>query len=167
MCYDHSSITALELRRCLEDHDDIKEESLFADDFRMSPFHILFSTVEPRGDMLEVLLKKFPYHVLGWKDADGKLAMDYLVSNWTYQNKILLQMALQSWIFGRLERWCDQSWRTTMIPLVNALLAEGHYRKLLHKSEEYSVPCDLLHHDKSMKIWRPRQSWKWPCGKGK
>ena len=42
----------------------------------MTPFHVFFSTAEPSQDLLEVLLDEFPHYVLGWKDANGKLAMD-------------------------------------------------------------------------------------------
>jgi hypothetical protein len=122
LCYDHCSTTAQELCQCIQKTKD--EESPLVDEFGMTPFHILFSSVDPSDVLLEVFLDKYPYHILGCKDTSDKLAMDYLVSNWTPENKVLLQMALQSWMFGRLERWCLKGWRSRMIPLVNALLAE-------------------------------------------
>ncbi|CAJ1945989.1 unnamed protein product [Cylindrotheca closterium] len=101
ICYDHSATTAQELRQCIEDQDET--ESLMYDDFGMTPFHVLFSTPEPSEELLQVLLDKFPYYDLGWEDANDNVAMDYLVANWTRENKVLLQMALQSWMIDRLE----------------------------------------------------------------
>ncbi|CAJ1954705.1 unnamed protein product [Cylindrotheca closterium] len=123
LCYDHYSTTAHELRRCWTENKEEIDASM-VDEFGMTPFHVLFSTTEPSGELFEVLLDKFPYHVLSWKDANGKVAMDYLVSNWTDTSTSLLDMTLQKWIFCRLERWCAKCWRNVMIPLVNTLLAE-------------------------------------------
>eukprot|EP00526_Cylindrotheca_closterium_P017342 CAMPEP_0113642552 /NCGR_PEP_ID=MMETSP0017_2-20120614/22359_1 /TAXON_ID=2856 /ORGANISM="Cylindrotheca closterium" /LENGTH=314 /DNA_ID=CAMNT_0000553991 /DNA_START=288 /DNA_END=1230 /DNA_ORIENTATION=- /assembly_acc=CAM_ASM_000147 len=122
MCYYHSSTTAQELRLCIENREEV-EESL-VDEFEMTPFHVLFSTAKPRGELLEVLLDKFPYYVLGWKDANDKLAMDYLVTNWTRNNKILLQMALQNWMLSPLMSWGATSWMEVMGNRVQGILAE-------------------------------------------
>jgi len=119
MCYDHSSTTPQELRLCIEDN----EESL-VDEFGMTAFHVLFLTagIGPRGELLGVLLYKFPYNVLGWKDANGKLAMEYLVTNWTPENKTLLQRALQSWMLDPLERWGANSWKEAIESKIQASL---------------------------------------------
>eukprot|EP00526_Cylindrotheca_closterium_P009834 CAMPEP_0113637152 /NCGR_PEP_ID=MMETSP0017_2-20120614/19438_1 /TAXON_ID=2856 /ORGANISM="Cylindrotheca closterium" /LENGTH=418 /DNA_ID=CAMNT_0000548149 /DNA_START=20 /DNA_END=1273 /DNA_ORIENTATION=+ /assembly_acc=CAM_ASM_000147 len=123
-CYGHSSTTAQELQRCIEDQEET-EESL-VDEFGMTPFHILFSSAEPSGELLQVLLDEFLYSVLGLKDANGKLAMDYLVTNWTRDNKMLLQMALQSWMFSRLTSWGATSWMEAMRSKVQDILAEDN-----------------------------------------
>eukprot|EP00526_Cylindrotheca_closterium_P023932 CAMPEP_0113642684 /NCGR_PEP_ID=MMETSP0017_2-20120614/22425_1 /TAXON_ID=2856 /ORGANISM="Cylindrotheca closterium" /LENGTH=190 /DNA_ID=CAMNT_0000554123 /DNA_START=171 /DNA_END=740 /DNA_ORIENTATION=+ /assembly_acc=CAM_ASM_000147 len=135
MCYYHSSTTAQELRQCIE----TKEEA-FVDEFGMTAFHVLFSSAEPRGELLKVLLDKLPYYVLGLKDANGKLAMDYLVTNWTGENKILLEMALQSWMLSRLTSWGATLWMEVIQSKVQAILAEDdkEQRETLCK-EAYSA----------------------------
>jgi hypothetical protein len=81
LCYDDPSsrIAAQELCECIER---TKEEgSPLVDDVRMSPFHVLFSTIGPSQDLLEVLLEKYPYDtgILDSKDANGKRPVDYLL----------------------------------------------------------------------------------------
>ena len=68
------------------------EDPPLVDDFGMTPFHVLFSTIGPSQDLLEVLLVTYPYHtgILDCKDANGKQPMDYLVSNWTETTASLL-----------------------------------------------------------------------------
>ncbi|CAJ1948559.1 unnamed protein product [Cylindrotheca closterium] len=121
--YYNSSAAALELCDCIQKTKE-EEESPLVDRFGMTPFHVLCSTIGPSQDLLQVLLDKLPHYVLGWRDANDNMAMNYLVNNWTDENKILLQKVLQSWIFSRLEHWCSESGRRRMIPLVNAVLAE-------------------------------------------
>eukprot|EP00526_Cylindrotheca_closterium_P015077 CAMPEP_0113642702 /NCGR_PEP_ID=MMETSP0017_2-20120614/22435_1 /TAXON_ID=2856 /ORGANISM="Cylindrotheca closterium" /LENGTH=251 /DNA_ID=CAMNT_0000554143 /DNA_START=273 /DNA_END=1024 /DNA_ORIENTATION=+ /assembly_acc=CAM_ASM_000147 len=137
MCYYHFSTTAQELRQCIENQEEV-EESL-VDKFGMTAFHVLFSNAEPRGELLQVLLNKFPY-LLGWKDANGKLAMEYLVTNWTPENKILLEMALQSWMLSRLTSWGATLWMEVIQSKVQAILAEDdkEQRETLCK-EAYSA----------------------------
>ncbi|CAJ1933418.1 unnamed protein product [Cylindrotheca closterium] len=50
------------------------EEFPLEDEAGMTPFHVLLSTIRPRRDLLQVLVDKFPYQVLRWKDANDKLA---------------------------------------------------------------------------------------------
>lgn len=90
----------------------------------MTLFHVLFSTAEQNEELFEALLEKYPYYVLGLKDADDKLAMSYLVTNWTRENKKLVHVTLQSWTFNRLERCNSKSWTARMMPLVNAVRSE-------------------------------------------
>eukprot|EP00526_Cylindrotheca_closterium_P015944 CAMPEP_0113643822 /NCGR_PEP_ID=MMETSP0017_2-20120614/23052_1 /TAXON_ID=2856 /ORGANISM="Cylindrotheca closterium" /LENGTH=265 /DNA_ID=CAMNT_0000555377 /DNA_START=1 /DNA_END=796 /DNA_ORIENTATION=- /assembly_acc=CAM_ASM_000147 len=122
MCYYHSSTTAQELRLCIETKEEV-EESL-VDKFGMTVFHVHFSTAEPRGELLQVPLVKYPYHVLDLKDANGKLAVEYLMNNWTRENKLLLEMALQSWMLSRLTSWGATSWMEVMSSKVQDILAE-------------------------------------------
>eukprot|EP00526_Cylindrotheca_closterium_P014334 CAMPEP_0113642254 /NCGR_PEP_ID=MMETSP0017_2-20120614/22196_1 /TAXON_ID=2856 /ORGANISM="Cylindrotheca closterium" /LENGTH=348 /DNA_ID=CAMNT_0000553665 /DNA_START=345 /DNA_END=1391 /DNA_ORIENTATION=+ /assembly_acc=CAM_ASM_000147 len=126
LCYHHSSTTAQKLRLCIKDQDEMEPP---VDDFGMSPVHILCSTAEASKELMEVLLDEYPDYVLGWKTAKDKLATDYLVSNWTPANKTLLQMALQSWMYSRLERWGATSWMEAMQSKVQAILVEEHDKK--------------------------------------
>ncbi|CAJ1954138.1 unnamed protein product [Cylindrotheca closterium] len=129
-CYDHSSTTttAQELRLLIGKDQGAMEASSLVDAFGMTPFHILFSTISPRRDLLQVLLDKLPCSgiILDWKDANGKLAVDYLLlSNFwnSDDNKmILFQMTIQAWMVDRLERWGATVWRSRMISLIDNLL---------------------------------------------
>ncbi|CAJ1948437.1 unnamed protein product [Cylindrotheca closterium] len=122
IAYYNSCTTAEELRQCVEKLD--KKESPLVDDFGMTPFHILFSSPEPSQDLFEILLDKFPHYVLGWKDANDNTAMEYLLNNWTRENKALLEDALQSWMYNRLDCWRSDDWRIRFLPTMNALLAQ-------------------------------------------
>eukprot|EP00526_Cylindrotheca_closterium_P014623 CAMPEP_0113641458 /NCGR_PEP_ID=MMETSP0017_2-20120614/21763_1 /TAXON_ID=2856 /ORGANISM="Cylindrotheca closterium" /LENGTH=277 /DNA_ID=CAMNT_0000552799 /DNA_START=527 /DNA_END=1360 /DNA_ORIENTATION=- /assembly_acc=CAM_ASM_000147 len=122
LCYFQTSTTDEELRLCIENHE-VVEESL-VDTFGMTPHHVLFSAAETCRELLQVLFDKFPHYVLGWKDVNGKLAMEYLVSNWNPRNKTLLQMALQCWMLSRLESWGATSSMVAMQSKVQATLAE-------------------------------------------
>ena len=90
LCYNHSSITAQEFRQCIARTKDLGPP--LVDEFGMAPFHVLFSTAEPRQDLLEVLVEKYPYHIgiLERKDANGKRPLDCLLSNWTETSASLL-----------------------------------------------------------------------------
>ncbi|CAJ1943766.1 unnamed protein product [Cylindrotheca closterium] len=92
----------------------------------MTPFHILCSCAEPRRDLLQALLQKYPSHVLGWKDTNGKRAMDYLAINWTPETASLLQMALQFWMLHPIQRWGATAWFSDMEDKVNAILVNDH-----------------------------------------
>ncbi|CAJ1962326.1 unnamed protein product [Cylindrotheca closterium] len=123
LCYDHSSVTAQELGQCIERSKD--EGSPLVDEFGMTPFHVLFTTVGSRQDLLEVLLEKYPYNALGWRDANDKLASEYfLVSKtWTRENEILLQIILQRGIVDPIVRWGAPSWRRAMQNKVQDILS--------------------------------------------
>ncbi|CAJ1945968.1 unnamed protein product [Cylindrotheca closterium] len=117
LCY-YPSTTAQELQQCIEEN----EESL-KDGFEMTPFHVLLSTIWPSQDLLRVLLDKFPCHLLGWKDANDKRPLDYLLTNWTTETSApLLQTALQSWMVDRLAHWGATSWMETMHNKVQAMI---------------------------------------------
>ncbi|CAJ1954201.1 unnamed protein product [Cylindrotheca closterium] len=140
LCYDHRFTTAQKLSQCIDKA--IKDESPLVDEFGMTPFHVLFSTIGANPNLLVVLLDKLPYsHLLYLKDVNGKLATDYLLSNWSRENKILLQRTLHSWMFRRLERWGAKSWRNRIFPLVNNLLAEDddEERRMAMFREAWSV----------------------------
>mmetsp|Transcript_44388 Transcript_44388/g.106945 ORF Transcript_44388/g.106945 Transcript_44388/m.106945 type:complete len:496 (-) Transcript_44388:551-2038(-) len=124
MCY-HSSTTAVEdLIQVLMDQGE--GQLLTVDAFDMTAFHLLCSSVEPRKDLLQALLvsKNFPPHVLGYKDANGKRAMDYLVANWTLETASMLEMLLQCWIIRRMHQWGNASRVAIMIRRINTVLKE-------------------------------------------
>ncbi|CAJ1954140.1 unnamed protein product [Cylindrotheca closterium] len=105
-CYDHSSTTAQELLLLLIEDQGAMEASSLVDDFGMTPLHVFFSsTIDPRQDLLQVLLEKLPCCILDLKDANDKRPLDYLMANWTEENKILLQMTLQKWMLDPFDRW--------------------------------------------------------------
>eukprot|EP00526_Cylindrotheca_closterium_P009338 CAMPEP_0113643872 /NCGR_PEP_ID=MMETSP0017_2-20120614/23079_1 /TAXON_ID=2856 /ORGANISM="Cylindrotheca closterium" /LENGTH=429 /DNA_ID=CAMNT_0000555431 /DNA_START=175 /DNA_END=1464 /DNA_ORIENTATION=+ /assembly_acc=CAM_ASM_000147 len=73
----------------------------FIDSFGMTPFHVLLSSATPRPDLLEVLLEEYPPAVLGIKDGRGKRAMDYLISSFTTESKIMMKATLDAWTLNR------------------------------------------------------------------
>jgi len=137
LCYDHSSTSAQQLRLRAHRGAKRKIEELLVDKFKMTPFHVLCSAAEPSKELLRVLLDQYPYYVLDWKDAKGKLAVDYLVINWSSGNKMLLQMALQSWMISRLERWGATSWMEVMKNKVQDILAEDNKEQRLTLWKEF------------------------------
>eukprot|EP00526_Cylindrotheca_closterium_P021008 CAMPEP_0113614136 /NCGR_PEP_ID=MMETSP0017_2-20120614/7005_1 /TAXON_ID=2856 /ORGANISM="Cylindrotheca closterium" /LENGTH=205 /DNA_ID=CAMNT_0000523283 /DNA_START=672 /DNA_END=1289 /DNA_ORIENTATION=- /assembly_acc=CAM_ASM_000147 len=171
MCYDHSSTTtAQKLHQCIENQEEVEE--LLVDEFGMTAFHVLFSSTEPRRELLKVLLDKFPYYVLGLKDVNGKLAMDYLVINWTQNNKILLQMTLQSCMLSRLERWGATSWMDDMQSKIQAILAEDDKeRRMTIFSEACSIMKEYENVEATsileMALWKGKLKSGWKNGGGK
>lgn len=128
MCYDHSATTIQDLSQCImvekrRTANEASDDSAFVDDFGMTPFHVLFSTVNnPRQeDLLDVLVDNFPWSSSCWnyKDANGKLAADYLVSNWT---KTTGSCLLRRLIVDPLVRWGATSWTETMQSMVQAVV---------------------------------------------
>jgi hypothetical protein len=122
LCYDHFSTTAEELRRCIEDQEEM--EASLVDEFGMTPFHALFLTPQPSGELLEILLDTFPNYVMDCNDANGKRPLDYLVSNWTEITASLLQTTLQRRIVDPFVRWGATSWTEAMVRRVQAILVE-------------------------------------------
>ncbi|CAJ1943493.1 unnamed protein product [Cylindrotheca closterium] len=96
----HSSTSAAELRHCIEDQEEV--EASLVDNFGMTPFHILFSSVgTSQGELLDVLLDKYYcscHTILNLEDANGKRPLDYLVANWTEATKYLYEQTLQRWM---------------------------------------------------------------------
>jgi hypothetical protein len=114
MCYDHSAITAQELRQYIDDHQE-QVESSSVDKFGMTPLHILFSTIEPSQDLLKVLLESLPYHILDSKDANGNRPLGYLLSNWTDNSKSMLRTTSRIWMIDPMKRWGDKERRTSFM----------------------------------------------------
>ncbi|CAJ1970530.1 unnamed protein product [Cylindrotheca closterium] len=120
LCYNQNSTTVEELALCIEE---AKRNGLpLTDEFGMTPFHILFATIYPDQAMLQVLLEGYPQDVLGREDGDGRLDVEYLLMNWTQENRVLLQVVLQPWVFGPMGRWGHKNWKAAMFPLWNRLL---------------------------------------------
>ncbi|CAJ1948485.1 unnamed protein product [Cylindrotheca closterium] len=146
MLYDWSSVSPKKLGHCIETAK--SEESPLVDRFGMTPFHIFFSTNEPDEEVLEVLLDKYPYHVVNYKDSNGKRPLDYLVSNWTEDTEsllaestaTLLQKTMQRWMIDPLVRWGTASWVEDMQSKVEGILAEydNEQREVLYNGA-YSV----------------------------
>ncbi|CAJ1948433.1 unnamed protein product [Cylindrotheca closterium] len=117
------------------------------DDFGMTPLHVLFSTPEPSHGLLQVLIDKYPYHVLECQDANGKRPLDYLLSNWTETNSSLLEISLQKWMVRPLVCGGATSWTEAMQHKVQAILAEDNKEQ---RASLYSGAYSVLEKYKSM-----------------
>ncbi|CAJ1950854.1 unnamed protein product [Cylindrotheca closterium] len=123
LCHYHSLATVEGLRQGIEDQEEVG--SSLVDEFGMTPFHILFSTIEPSQELLEVLLENYSNKTLDLKDANDKWAVEYLVSNWTETTSALLRTALQKWIVDPLVRWGAISWTESMLRWAQDILEEN------------------------------------------
>mmetsp|Transcript_24727 Transcript_24727/g.60749 ORF Transcript_24727/g.60749 Transcript_24727/m.60749 type:complete len:373 (+) Transcript_24727:488-1606(+) len=122
LCYGHSSITAQELQQSIEDQ--VQVES-YVDKFGMTALHILFSSIGPSEDLLEVLVDVLPYYILDWKDANGKRPLDYLLANWTDKTASLLRATFRIWMIDPMRRWGATSWVEDMTSRVEEIFDEG------------------------------------------
>jgi len=125
MCYDHSAVSAQELRQSIE------EQFSLVDKFGLTPFHIFLSTINPRMDLLEILLDQYPYprieiSILDFKDIEGKRPLDYLLGNWTVASVELLQCILEKWMVDQLVKWGCLMWAEEMRTKVGAVLLPEH-----------------------------------------
>lgn len=102
-CYHSSTITCQEFLRFVNELSQI--ELVSTDMFNMTSFHVLCSSVEPRQDFFEILLEQYPRNVLGWKDANGKLGMEYFLANWTPSTKAMFVSAVEKWMLDPLNSW--------------------------------------------------------------
>mmetsp|Transcript_34514 Transcript_34514/g.83709 ORF Transcript_34514/g.83709 Transcript_34514/m.83709 type:complete len:467 (+) Transcript_34514:232-1632(+) len=123
-CYQASTATADEL--CTTVVSTTKTESnrpeQLTDACGMTPFHVLLSAAKRRKDLLQVLLDAYPPHILGWKDVLGNRPLDYLVTNWSEEAKIMMRMALQRWMIDWMTTWGLETWRANMKLKVKAIL---------------------------------------------
>lgn len=112
LCYHSGTTRAVDFLSAVnhQNHADM----LATDIFSMTPFHVLCSSVEPRQDLFEILLEKYPYQMLRWKDDNDKEAMDYLIANWTPKTAALLEMSAQRWMFDPLNQWGIRSRKLDM-----------------------------------------------------
>jgi len=122
MCYHSSTTTVEDLIQAIVDQREGR--LLTVDAFDMTPFHVLCSSVEPRKALLQVLVTYYPPHVLGYRDANGKRAMEYLVANWTLQTASMLEILLQCWIVRRINQWGNGSRVAKVKQGINSLLEE-------------------------------------------
>mmetsp|Transcript_45813 Transcript_45813/g.111038 ORF Transcript_45813/g.111038 Transcript_45813/m.111038 type:complete len:99 (+) Transcript_45813:715-1011(+) len=65
LCYQSSTTTVHELRQAIDNQR--REQLVIVDEFGMTPFHVHCSTAEPRQDLLQLLLEKYPPYILGWR----------------------------------------------------------------------------------------------------
>ncbi|KAL3940566.1 MAG: hypothetical protein SGBAC_004922 [Bacillariaceae sp.] len=112
LCY--HSVTTRAVDFLLAVNQQNPSEMLATDTFSMTPFHVLCSSVEPRQDLFEILLEKYPCQMLRWKDENGKEAMDYLIANWTPKTAALLEMSAQGWMLDPLNQWGIKSRKLDM-----------------------------------------------------
>lgn len=145
LCYQASTTSVTELKMAMNTKisiDEMEQLPPMVDMFEMTPFHVLCSSAEPRLDLFLALLQQYPHHALGWKDANGKRAMDYLATNFTQETASLLELALQTWMLGPLERWGATKWLLNMKDQINTLLATNDRKKRVNLLQNVSVQMD-------------------------
>jgi len=104
-CYHSSTTTVDELRRTCRLNECRWHEHLI-DSFGMTPFHVLLSSASCTAELLQVLIDAYPGSVLGWKDSQKRIAMDYLNNKlWSSGVKSLMNMCLQVLMVDRVSRW--------------------------------------------------------------
>jgi len=161
-------------RPLLSSCDQKEVEKSLVDECGMTPFHVCFSTIGPASSkLLKVLLdNKYPYNaLLGWKDANGKRAMDYLVTNWNETTASLLQMTLQKWMLDRLDRWGATSWMEAMQSKVQDILGEGDKER---RSTLFNEACSAFAQYETMAapfilemaLWNLKLKSGWSNGDG-
>lgn len=123
MCYDSSTITSERLLECC------REVEVSEDAFRMTPFHILCSTTEPRLDLLQVLLDEYPHHILDSKDATGKRPLDYLIHNLSDATANWLETFLQKRLVASLLDWGALLWAEEMKSEIRVVLFQQHDKR--------------------------------------
>mmetsp|Transcript_42894 Transcript_42894/g.103765 ORF Transcript_42894/g.103765 Transcript_42894/m.103765 type:complete len:726 (-) Transcript_42894:1839-4016(-) len=96
-----------------------RHKQTIVDPFGMTPFHILALGVEPRHDLMEVLLDAYPSYVLCWRDRCAKRVTDYL--DWS---RSPFEMVLQKLMVDRVSDWGRDDWKSKMIDIVNDIVAE-------------------------------------------
>ncbi|CAJ1959362.1 unnamed protein product [Cylindrotheca closterium] len=97
------------------------------DRFGLTPFHVLLSAASCRLDLLQILLAAYPPHVLGWKDVNGKTAVECLTQRiyLSEDSRNMLRMALDRWLVGSVSSWnALEAWKVDMLSRVNAIVAE-------------------------------------------
>ncbi|CAJ1955747.1 unnamed protein product [Cylindrotheca closterium] len=133
-CYHASVTTTDELSReiessmpsFLQDENTIPDH--LVDPFGMTPFHILMSAANCRLDLLQLLLDAYPPNILGWKDMNGKTAIEYYWQQsyrLTENSQRILQAALHRWLVGSISSWKGlEAWKSDMTNRVNAIVSE-------------------------------------------
>ncbi|CAJ1955693.1 unnamed protein product [Cylindrotheca closterium] len=130
--YYHASVTTIdELAREIELSMQSSQEGNtttsdhLVDPFGMAPFHFLLSAANCRTDLLQVLLNAYPPNVIGWKDVNGKTAIEYLTQRSFHLDedaRTMLRRALQRWLVGSISSWNGfESWKSDMTDRMNAI----------------------------------------------
>jgi len=127
------------------------------DIFGMTPFHVLLSAAKRRPDLLQVLLdSKLPPNALGWRDVAGKLAVEYLTSNFTKEAKHMMQMCLQKWMVDWISNWGCDKWQTDMMDRVDSILQadnRGRRDTLLKESSDVLMQYAKVEATSQLELW--------------
>eukprot|EP00526_Cylindrotheca_closterium_P024034 CAMPEP_0113615736 /NCGR_PEP_ID=MMETSP0017_2-20120614/7864_1 /TAXON_ID=2856 /ORGANISM="Cylindrotheca closterium" /LENGTH=198 /DNA_ID=CAMNT_0000525001 /DNA_START=514 /DNA_END=1110 /DNA_ORIENTATION=+ /assembly_acc=CAM_ASM_000147 len=112
------------------------------DPFGMTPFHVLLSAANCRMDLLQVLLDAYPPNVLGWKDGNGKTAIEYYSQRnyLTEDTRNMLRMALRRWLVNSISSWkALEAWKSDMSNWVNTIVGEDEVEQRQSLLEEASM----------------------------
>ncbi|CAJ1949109.1 unnamed protein product [Cylindrotheca closterium] len=88
------------------------------DSLGMSPFHIVATSANQRGDLLETLFDRYPLEVASRKDKNGKTMMDYLLINRSPKAIPLIQMVLQRTLVDPMSTWGLTDWKLNLSSMV-------------------------------------------------
>ncbi|CAJ1934618.1 unnamed protein product [Cylindrotheca closterium] len=132
-CYHASVTTTDELAQAIESSMQSSQKGntthdQLVDPFGMTPFHVLLSAANPRLDLLQVLLDAYPPYILGWKDLNGKTAVEYLTQrsyHLSENSRDMLRMTLHRWLVGAISSWNGlEAWKLGISSRINAIMAE-------------------------------------------
>ncbi|CAJ1963667.1 unnamed protein product [Cylindrotheca closterium] len=131
LCYYASSTTRAHLEEQIQKSfpfsKDVKHNEMknMQDVMGMTPFHMLLSASTRRLDLLEVLLNAYPATMLLVRNESKMLALEYLISNWTLDARLMMRKCLQKCILDPLQNWGLDAWRVRMMDVVDSACCAG------------------------------------------
>lgn len=165
MCYDHATTSVQQLRQCVADNQAESWDGL-VDEFGMTPFHVLFSTLlnQTSLDLLDVLLDSLPDRIILLQDNNDKNPLDYLINNWTDIAASLFRKTLQKFV-DRLARWGATTWMEVFQTKVDEVFAADSTEvRSMRWQEAYSLleKYEILEASSILEM----ALWKWKIKSG-
>ncbi|CAJ1942366.1 unnamed protein product [Cylindrotheca closterium] len=103
LCYHSSRTTVEELVAAFDASETLKD--ILGDTMGMTPFHIVATSPNPRVEIVQCLLDRYPLMALVHKDTQSKTMMDYLLTNGSSQVIPLIRLVFQTAIADRVSGW--------------------------------------------------------------
>ncbi|KAL3933699.1 MAG: hypothetical protein SGBAC_010276 [Bacillariaceae sp.] len=171
LCYYASSSTRAELKqhiqkfsntttRLSEDANHNDEKSI-TDQMGMTPFHVLLSASTKRLDLLEFLLVAYPATALLARDKNKKSALEYLISNWTVEARLMMKTCLQNCVLDPLQSWGLEEWGTHMSKVVDSMCSGGDSLIDSNLEAQLNEVVDSVTKYKKLEVTSLLEQWLW------